>query len=324
MTVYNLTEEIKQVFPQLSETQIVKLINNAHKELAGETKQLKARAQLSDISTNFAWDLPSDFVEFTAIRAYDSSDKPYYISDKGLEFEIEFDILYAKSLTSTPITAIPSEISKLYLHYVKSASAITLISDFFEIDERLHGGIKARVLQNLFATIPTDVNIGGQAGKLINLQAASYWEKQYERYLDKAGRLAHKKENTPGGAIFYPYAGKFNLPERPNDNSPATITTSNLSGLSAIYSKYAMLTVVEGQDAGTLIGQFGFTGTISATISGNTITIVSTESDFEQGVLRVEQANESIGWEFTDNFTLTFTAETGWLKDTIILIVDKT
>ena len=322
MTVLNVYEEIQQLFPQLGASHIVKLIDNAQKELAGETKQLTARAQLADINTNFAWSLPGDFLEFQSVRAYDSNDSPYYYDT--FEFEIEFGVLYAKSLNSTPITAIADAISKLYLHYIKSASAITSTSGAFSIDERLHGGIKARVLQNLFGTIPTDVISGGQVAKIINLQAASYWGGQYENYKDEARKIANKRKNIPGEVIYYPYAGKFNLPKRVNDTTISTTTANALSGLDSIYDSYAILTAVEGQDSAVTIGQFGFTGTISGTISGNTMTIVSTEDDFTPGVIRVEQANNTIGWDIVDAKTLTFTAETGWTKDTIILIVDKT
>lgn len=321
MTVLNVYEEIQQVF-QLGASQIIKMIDNAQKELAGETKQLTARAELADIGSNFAWTLPAGFLEFQSIRAYDSDGSPYYYDT--FEFEIEFGVLYAKSLNSTPISSIPDGISKLYLHYIKSPTAITATSGAFTIDERLHGGVKARVLQNLFATIPTEFVSGGNVIKAINLQAASYWGARYEEYRDEARKIANKRKNIPGQAIYYPYAGKFNLPKRVNDTTISTTTANALSGLDSIYDNYAIITASEGQDATVTIGQFGFSGTISGIISGNTITIVSTEDDFTPGIIRVEQANETIGWAITDSKTLTFTAETGWIKDTIILIVDKT
>jgi hypothetical protein len=324
MTVKNLYEFIQKVFPSIGQTEIIKLIDQKQKELSQETKLLTARAELSDISTNFAWLLPSDFLEFVSIKAYDEDDKPYYISEQYLEFEIEFGKIYAKSLSPTVRTTIPDAISKIYLHYIKKPATITSISDSLTIDEVIHEGIKAGVLQELFATTQVEVISGGQVVKVFDPRMINYWENQYDKYRIKGKKLANQKKQSQGDVIFYPYAGKFNLPERANDTTVSTITTQPLVGAALLYDKYAILTVIEGQATGTLIGQFGFAGTISATISGNTITVTSTSADFTQGVIRIEHANEYIGYLVTDTSTITFTAETGWAKDTITLIVDKT
>ena len=87
------------------------------------------------------------------------------------------------------------------------------------------------------------------------------------------------------------------------------------------YQKYAVITAIEG-DKVTVDVQEGWDGTLSASLDTNTITITSTEKDFQQGILRVKQANDTIGWTISE-FVVTFTAETGWTKNTITLIVDK-
>lgn len=324
MTVKNAVESIMLAFPQLPEPLVLMYLDNAQKDFSRETNILTARAELSSIDANFAWVLPSDFIEFKDLKAYDSDGNAYEIKDQNLKFEIEFGKLYAKSTSGVPLTAIPDAINKIYLHYVKSPSSITSISSSFGVDEDLQMGVIARVYQILYGSIPTDVEVRDGVAKILNLNAAKYWEGQYIEKRREGKRKANSKNYVKGEVQFYDQAGVFTLPQRSNDVTVSSTTVPALVGAALIYDKYAMLTVVEGEATGTLIGQFGFTGTISATISGNTITVSSTSADFVQGTLRIEHANEYIGYVVTNTSTLTFTAETGWVRDTITLIVDKT
>ena len=135
MTVKNLIELVRKNFPNVGEKETLVILNNKQKDFARETRILVTRAELSDIGTNFAWSLPGNFIEYKDIKCYDSDGNYYEYKDLGIKFEIEFGKLFAKSLNEIPITSISNSINKIYLHYYYSPSAITSISDTFEIDE---------------------------------------------------------------------------------------------------------------------------------------------------------------------------------------------
>lgn len=323
MNVKNVTEIQKLTWPEVPEKLLIVYLDNAQKDFVRETRILTTSSELSDIATNFAWLLPSDFLEYLDIRAYDSDGNPVEIKDYNIKFEIAFGKLYAKSTSSVPITTITDSINKIYLDYVKSPGSITSIASSFTVDEDLQFGVLARANQLLFASIPRDVVVNNQIAKIIDLRTASYWEKEYKEKRIEAKKKANLKQNVKGEVQFYDQAGEWTLPKRSNDTSLSTTSSTALSGVALIYDKFALLTATEGVAAGTNEGQFGFSGTITVGVSGNTITITSTAADFVKGTLRIEHSNESIGWDYTSTSIITMTAETGWTKDTINLIVDK-
>ena len=180
------------------------------------------------------------------------------------------------------------------------------------------------MMEELFSTEPVDMIAGGNAIRALNFQAATYWNIKYKEARIEAKKKANLKENIKGEVQYYDQAGLWTLPQRSNDTTISSTTANALSGISLIYDSYAILTAAEGDLTGTVIGQTGFLGTITVVISVNNITITSTEEDFIQGLIRIEHTNEDIGWVITDNYTITMEADTGWSKDTIMLIVDKT
>jgi len=312
MTVKSAVERIEEVFPGKGNL-ILKELDLAQKELSSASKILTGRASLSSIGSNFAWSLPSDFLQFQEIALYDVNNKPLYAGEYNLAFEIEFEKLYAKSLTSTPITYLPTAISSAYLHYLKKPGDLDF-TDEFSIDEELHGGLVARAFQKMYEIYPVDIHTRDGIIKSQNFQAAGYFGNQYQDYLIKAKRLANRKKDTNGEVQFYAHAGKTELPKRTYDS----VSSTSLIGVGSTYSKFVIVEAIEGEATGTVTGTIGF-GTISCAISGNTITITSTASDFVD--VFVQQTNDLVEYEITSATTMTFTAYTGWTKDKIMLAV---
>lgn len=316
MLVKNAFEQIYELFPSVLESAIIKDIDLAQKELANDTNILTALGSLASPTANFAWTLPSDFLTLTDLAFYDSTGNPYYLGEDSIEHEIEFGKLYFKSMDSEEIIVLPSGISSAYLHYVKRPASITSLSDSFTIDEELHDGIVCKVLQKYFAKYPVDTVAQGQVIKARDWNAVRYYQGESNKFIRKGKILKSKKEDSRKEPIFYPHAGKIELPRRNYDSSVAIV----IPGIVSSYSKYSFITCIEGQTSGTVSGTTGF-GTITATISGNTITLVSTSADFVQGEVGIQQTNELIGWVITDAYTITMTADTGWLKTKIQLYV---
>ena len=81
MNTLQKIESIQQVFPNVSRNQIRLDLDTAQKIFATETKELKTRASLSSISTNFAWTLPAGFLSLDDITFYDLNNNPKYLED---------------------------------------------------------------------------------------------------------------------------------------------------------------------------------------------------------------------------------------------------
>jgi len=66
-TTQHFLDSIKQIFPSVSDTQILKDIDKAQKLFSNETGLLTAVGQLTSISTSVGWNLPDDFVELYGV-----------------------------------------------------------------------------------------------------------------------------------------------------------------------------------------------------------------------------------------------------------------
>lgn len=312
MTVQSAFEEIHELFPNQTDTAIYRDLDSAQKEFCNDTKILTARGTCSNLTTNFGWNLPSDCVKVYDFRAYNSSGHPVYFGEEQLGWEVDMGKIYLYSLTSTPISTTPTSISSLYVHYYKTPTAITTIGSSFSIKEKYHKALVAKVLAEYFAKYPTMPIQGGMAR---DWSAVKYWTGVYEIFRLRAKRDANDMQGkSDGEGVQYPYGGKFELPMREYDSSVSLVT---LTGLSSFYAKYVLITAVEGEATGTNVGQYGYTGTITCTISGNTITVSSTASDF--GVyVDVDRSNNDINWTRTSATTITLTAFTGWTRTMIM------
>src|SRR3972149_7061709 len=137
MTTQAIIENVLSIFPNVKEQQVIKDLSDLQKMFANDTGLLTALGQLSSISTNVGWILPSDFLGFQGqdpLRLYDVDGNPVYLGDHNYAYETQFNKFYIYSLTSTPITGITTA-DTAYLHYKKKPTTITARGNTLEIDE---------------------------------------------------------------------------------------------------------------------------------------------------------------------------------------------
>lgn len=310
MLVLNAFERIKEMFPH-TESLIIKELDLAQKELAGETKLLEASGSLSSPTSNFAWNLPSDFLEAIDVVGYDSDSEPKYLSEDNIVWEIMFDKLFLKSMDDDVCTYFPTGYDSVYLHYYKKPVSLTSTTSSFSINEILHEGIVSRVLEKFHSRYPVDVQTRDGIIKARDWQAVRYFKNEFKEYLRKAKKFKNSQNHTTQDAIFYDSAGLIEIPKRAKDSTVSSVSVAALGGLADIYSKYLLIQATEGEATGTNLGQMGYTGTITATISGNTVTITSTENEFGTYV-DAKQSNNDMGFTRTSANTITLDGYTGW------------
>ena len=306
MNTLQKIESIQQVFPNVSRNQIRLDLDTAQKIFATETKELKTRASLSSISTNFAWTLPTGFLSLDDITLYDSNNNPKYLEDFNYKYEIELGKLFIYSLTSIPITGLDSGIASAYIHYKELPETLTAESTSLEISEQFRDAIESYVLSKYFGKFPVDFISGGQIVKAINLQLAQWHESRYEKLRLKIKKYLGSQIKTSGEGQFYQHAGSQILPRRPNDGTSSSIV--QIAGLSDIYDKYAYFKITGTGDIVPTI-TIGYT-TIACTVVGNTITLSSTgEFDPETFVF---PSNLDATWTRDSSSQYTITIPSGW------------
>lgn len=306
MNTLQQIESIQQVFPNVSRNQIRLDLDTAQKIFATETKELKTRASLSSISTNFAWALPTGFLSLDDITFYDSNNNPKYLEDFNYKYEIELGKLFIYSLTSTPITGLDSGISSAYIHYKELPETLSTESTFMEVAEQFRDAIESYVLSKYFGKFPIEFVSGGQVVKAINLQLAQWHESRYEKLRIKIKKYLGSQIKTSGEAQFYQHAGAQILPRRPNDSTSGS--TVSIAGLSDLYTKYAYFKATGSGDVAPTI-EIGYT-TISCTISGDTVTISST-GEFDEETIILPN-NWDATWVRNSASQITMTLPTGW------------
>jgi len=310
MTTQQCVENIKAIFPDVKRTQIIRDLDAAQKLFAEETAILETRGQLSSISTNVAWSLPSDCVRITDLVFYDSDSKPLYIGDYDYGWQVEFDKIYIYSLTSTPITGLDSGIDTAYIHYKSLPTTLASENTALEIDSQFRGALEHGVLGQYFAKYPTPVMSQGQQIMIRDLNAAKFHLGEYEKIKIKAKRFVGR-QTPPGEAKYYGMAGAFTQPRRINDASQGSTTTTQVSALGDLYAKYIAYTCSSsGSPTATeTISQIGYS-TVSAVLAGNTLTVSST-AEFGNDT-QILCNNGQVSWEQNLSSEIVFTFPSGW------------
>lgn len=294
MTTQAYLDAIKQAFPSVSDTQILKDIDRAQKLFATEVGLTTATGQLANITTNFAWTLPAGFRKLIDVRLYDSSGNPIYWGDEyaQISYEIQLGKFYLKSLTSTPITATPSGIGRIILVYETLPTTILTQDTALEIEEEFRDAIEHDVLRKYYAKYPTLMGEGGV--QLKDWNAVSYHTKEYEKLRYQAKRYKNSKETTLGDTQNYQFAGRQRLPLRSYDSAYSSTTIGTITALNTIYEKFALYNI-NTSDTGTIdeAVQVGYT-TIAGSKSGVTFTITST-TEFGNDTF-IESNNWEVSW----------------------------
>lgn len=283
-TILKTVEEIKQVFPIRGEAQIIFDLDKAQKDFINETQYLNKSSSLSGLTSDFAWALPSDFVEFKSLLVYNSSGEPLRLIDYYLDYEISGGYIVFKSTNSTVITSIPVGIATIYLSYYYRPATLTAITSSFSVEDEHIDGLKARVLESYYATIPVDTfnYRTGEIVKLRDLNSAGYWKGKAKEYEIKAKKYIIGKNNIGfKGAINYGMAGSFLLPLSSEITGGGTISSQLLS---ALYSKYLLFTSVAGVVT-VSSSSFGWSSTPTVAYLANVFTITSANSEFTDTML---------------------------------------
>jgi hypothetical protein len=297
MITQQYLDSIKQVFPEVKDTQILKDIDKAQKLFANETGLLTAVGQLSTPSSNVGWNLTDDFVEMYGVdpvRFYDSSGNPKYLGDYQYGYEIQFNKFYIYSLTETTITGLSTGIDSAYIHYRRLPTTISSENTALEIEEEFRDAIEHYILKNYFAKFPVDMIAQGQIIKARDWNAVRFHAGEYEKLRIRAKRYANIKiQDNESYVQNYEYAGKYQLPRRTKDSTLGSTSLTQLTSLGTIYSKFALYNINTG-DSGVINEtiQVGYT-TIAGSKTGVTFTISSTAEFGADTFLECNDGNAS-------------------------------
>lgn len=182
MTLQQMTEEVQQLFPQLSYTQIRFDLNAAIKEFGqkaglpyAETTLTKASAYVSFDSERdeYKWTLPSDVYE---IRNIDTSYRD--------EIRVDTTNLY--------LDFIGTDLTKIRIEYVKVPTTLSLLTDESNIPQVFHTAIVARVIEKWYS-------IGG------NQPGTQYFRSRWNDAVKEAKNYHHTRpwrnsSAVPGGS----------------------------------------------------------------------------------------------------------------------------
>jgi hypothetical protein len=268
-----MIETIQSVF-NIGETQILKEIDIAQKELCAETNILTTEAALSDIYTNITWSLPSDCKQVREVTFYDSDGMQLDIYDLELAYQIIFGkITFIHTDGTTILTGLPSSITYAYLDYVKHPASLTAVTDSLTIPENLHEALQAKVFKKLFSIYPVELITQNGVIKSRDWSAVRYWDNEYE----KKKREAKRQANIENDATDYSKIKRNVLgePEGVPRQRISTTGTIYISALTSIYSKYVRFTATSPSTI-SIDEQFGWTTSIATpTITSNVITVLS-------------------------------------------------
>ena len=308
MNTLQSIESIQQIFPNLSRNQIRLDLDIAQKLLASETGEIKTRASLSNISTNFAWALPSGFIGIEDLVFYDSDNNPKYPSDFHYKYEIELGKLFIFTTESTPITGLDSSISSAYIHYRELPATLTTESTSMEMAEQFRDACESYVFGKYFAKFPVEMFSNGQIIKALNIQAAQLHKNEYEKLRLKLKKYLGSQIKTSGEAQYYQHAGAQVLPRRPNDSTSGT--TVSIAALSDLYAKYAYYKITPALSDPVLPTiQINY-DTIACSISGDSIILTST-GDFDAETI-INFSNQDCTYTYDSSSQITITAPSGW------------
>jgi len=308
MTTLQMIESIHQVFPNVSRTQIRLDLDEAQKLLASETGSITTYGALSDVSTNFGWNLPTNFVKLLEFVMYDADNNPVYPDLENYKWEIAFNKFYVYTTESTPITGLNCD--SAYIHYQALPATLANESTALEVTEHYRSAMESYVLSKYFAKFATPTIVQGQSVVGLNLQAAKYHEGIYEKLRIKLKREFNSREVTDNHAINYDYPGKFYLPKRPFASGTGSTTTPavTLSALSSLYTKYAYYKITGAGDQ-TPVYELGYSG-LSCEVVGDVVTLTST-SDFDEETIIIPNLMDSI-WTRNSSSQIVIEPPSGW------------
>lgn len=191
MTVQNIVEEVRTVFPSLGETQLVKELDKAQKDFVAQTRCLIGLYQLSSPDSYTAWKLPSDIDLVFDIDVFDSNGKPLYMEDDNIVWKIMGDYLLFYDLDQQRITSLPSTYYDVYLWVYKKPSSISDINGTLSIQEEYHPYLVNYIFAKAYSLYPIEIGTTNGIIKARDWNAVRFHRNEYERGI----REAKKKTN---------------------------------------------------------------------------------------------------------------------------------
>ncbi len=277
MTIQRSVEEIRQIFPNVLETQVIDDLDKAQKDFCEQTKYLERTDSLASPSSNFAWTLPSDYSGFIDLLLYDVDGNPLEPADYDIDYEIQNGVIYFKSTTETPITSLDSAIDSVYLVLNYRPATLSSRGSSYSVNDDHIPGVEALVFQKYYAKYPVDTVVRGEVVKIRDFNAVNYWKSEARDFRIKAKQYVNTRENLKFDSVInYGMGGKFVMPKRAKTATLSSISTPTF--LAKLYSKYLELTSVAGVITVSDYS-FGWSTTPTASLSSNTLTITSADSE---------------------------------------------
>jgi len=304
VTVKNMVENIRQVFPQIGETQVLKEIDKAQKEFATETEILSAHGELSAPSTNISWSLPSSCASVYSIEAFDSDELPVDLSDESITYTIDQGVLTFIDTDETVITGLPTTIDSIYINYYEYPTLIDGVSDSLDIPEKFHPAIEHKVLETLYSRFPT-LTIQSQQGvsQSVDWNAVKYHNGEYNRLRVEAKKYKNINQDQIPKTYSYDFLGNPSMISRTKPGSGGTI----IAPLSSVYSKYVR--VVATSPSTTSVGiPYGF-GTISTSIVAGVVYVTSS-AEFTPTMFI--NTNQGINYSYISTSSIEFYPPASW------------
>jgi len=316
-------ESVNKVFPSMREAEIIKAFNTAQYQFLQETELLINDGELQDIDSNTAWQLPDNFLDLLRIDFYDSNGLALYKENLNLSWDVEYKNLYFKSSIGDSLDgALPSTIDKVKIKFSQKPEQLTSLGSEFSVEIEWRPYILNKVLENLYQTTPvTMTDRGGNSFQGINSNQVGTNRGLYEAGVRKAIKKVKQGDDSTqcDQAINYDFAGAFVMPKREDSDLPIVIVPSNKI-ITKVYSKFVEFTATHPSTLTESSGAFGFTGTFSgvfASISGgDTLTITSTENDFDDGVTQITITNGDANWQINSPTEIQFTFWDTWSEIT--------
>ena len=216
MTVQQMIESVKQIFPQVLETQIAIEIDSAQKEFCRKSRILRKVASLSSLTSQAQWSVPADFVHLYRVMLYDSNGQVIDKTNAQLDWIVEAGILIIYSTSSSVISSIPTTVSTIYVRYSHLPGAIEDRADSFDVDDADYlEGIYAYVMKSMYSKFPVPIGISRDGTPMygLHIQMIRYWEREGRSTELLAKKVLNMADSTEREAQYYGYAGRIVLPE---------------------------------------------------------------------------------------------------------------
>ena len=218
-TVKRQIEEIKQLFPDVAQTQIIYDLDIAQKNFCRETRILDSvLVTLTDIHTAIVFALPAGFNALKRINYYDASGNPLYEDDLMIGADIEGLNIYFHSTGTEPIKTIPAQIAQIDLIYMGKPTAITTLTSTWSVDDEYITGVTAYLYSEYFAKYPQDIATSQGIAKVRDFKAVQYWEAKKAEYRKNAKLYVNSKDIRPLEPVNYPAGGQYDLPKHVNQD----------------------------------------------------------------------------------------------------------